>query len=74
VLDPHTGAPPVGVASVTIVGGELATADAYATAAFAMGAGAPGFVATLAPYEALVILSDGSALVTPGFPSGSPTP
>ena len=42
VLDPHTGAPPVGVASVTIAGGELATADAYATAAFAMGADAPG--------------------------------
>jgi FAD:protein FMN transferase len=74
VLDPHTGAPPSGVASVTIVGSELATADAYATAAFAMGAGAPGFIATLAPYEALAIMTDGTSLRTPGFPSASATP
>ena len=36
VLDPHTRRPPEGVLSVTIVGPELATADAYATAAFAI--------------------------------------
>ena len=39
VVDPHTGRPPHGVLSVTIVGPDLATADAYATAAFAMGLG-----------------------------------
>jgi thiamine biosynthesis lipoprotein len=37
VWDPHTGRPPSGILSVTIVGRELATADAYATAAFADG-------------------------------------
>ena len=37
VRDPHTGDAPSGVLSVTICGPELATADAYATAAFAMG-------------------------------------
>ena len=38
VWNPHSGRPPVGILSVTIVGAELATADVYATAAFAMGA------------------------------------
>ena len=37
VIDPHTGRPPTGVLSVTITGPDLATADAYATSAFAMG-------------------------------------
>ena len=42
VLDPHTRRPPPGVLSVTITGPDLATADAYATAAFAMGMHGPG--------------------------------
>ena len=37
VIDPHTGRSPHGLASVTVVGTDLAVADAYATAAFAMG-------------------------------------
>jgi thiamine biosynthesis lipoprotein len=37
VWNPHSGLPPRGVLSVTIVGPKLGTADAYATAAFAMG-------------------------------------
>src|SRR5581483_11560044 len=37
VLDPHTGAAPRDVLSVTITGPDLAVADAYATEAFAMG-------------------------------------
>ena len=69
VLDPHTGAPPTAVASVTIAGDELAVADAYATAAFAMGAAAPAWTARIAPYQALTILADGTARATPGFPS-----
>jgi thiamine biosynthesis lipoprotein len=36
-LDPHTRRAPAGVLPVTIAGPVLATADAYATAAFAMG-------------------------------------
>ncbi|MDX6600358.1 MAG: FAD:protein transferase, partial [Gaiellales bacterium] len=43
VLDPHTGRPPTGVLSVTITGPALATADAYATAAFAMGTAGPAW-------------------------------
>jgi thiamine biosynthesis lipoprotein len=68
VLDPHTGAAPRGVLSVTIAGPVLATADAYATAAFAMGTDGPAWTATLAGYEALTILADGTVLSTLGFP------
>jgi thiamine biosynthesis lipoprotein len=67
VLDPHTGRPPDGVLSVTIVGPDLGTADAYATAAFAMGRAGPDWTATLDGYEAMTILSDGTVLSTPGF-------
>lgn len=70
VLDPHTGRPPAGVLSVTITGPELGTADAFATAAFAMGTDGPGWTAALDGYEALTILADGMALSTPGFPRG----
>jgi len=68
VLDPHTRRPPSGVLSVTITGPELATADAYATAAFAMGTRGPAWTARLRGYEALTILSDERVLSTPGFP------
>jgi thiamine biosynthesis lipoprotein len=69
VLDPHTRDPPRGVLSVTITGPDLATADAYATAAFAMGADrAPHWTARLRGYEAMTILADGRVLSTPGFP------
>jgi thiamine biosynthesis lipoprotein len=67
ILDPHTGAPPSGLLSVTIVGPDLATADAYATAAFAMGAAGPAWTATLAGYDAMCITSDRRVLTTPGF-------
>jgi FAD:protein FMN transferase len=69
VVDPHSGRAPVGVLSVTITGPELATADAYATAAFAMGEAGPEWTASLGLYEAMTILADGRMLLTPGFPS-----
>jgi thiamine biosynthesis lipoprotein len=69
VIDPHTGSAPVGVLSVTIVGPDLVTADAYATAAFAMGEAGPEWTASLGLYEAMTILADGRMLLTPGFPS-----
>jgi FAD:protein FMN transferase len=67
IVDPHTGRPPTGLLSVTIVGPDLATADAYATAAFAMGAEGPAWTATLAGYDALCVTSDHRVLSTPGF-------
>jgi thiamine biosynthesis lipoprotein len=71
VLDPHTHRPPAGILSATITGPDLATADAYATATFAMGAErALHWTARLRGYEALTILSDERVLSTPGFPGG----
>jgi thiamine biosynthesis lipoprotein len=69
VIDPHTRRPPVGVLSVTVTGPELATADAYATAAFAMGEAGVHWTARLHGYEAMTILADERVLSTPGFPS-----
>jgi thiamine biosynthesis lipoprotein len=68
VVDPHTEQAPEGVLSVSILGPDLATADAYATAAFAMGTAGPAWTSRLQGYEAMTVLADGRVLVTPGFP------
>jgi thiamine biosynthesis lipoprotein len=53
---------------VTIVGPDVATADAYATAAFAMGAErAPRFCSTLEGYDAVLIREDDTVLTTSGI-------
>jgi thiamine biosynthesis lipoprotein len=67
IVDPHSGRPPTGVLSVTVVGPDLATADAYATAAFAMGEAGPAWTAGLRGYEAMTILATDEVLATPGF-------
>jgi thiamine biosynthesis lipoprotein len=64
VLDPHTGLPPCGVQSVSVVGPDLGTADAYATAAFAMGEAGPRWTAGLA---AMTIAGD-RVLTTSSWP------
>jgi thiamine biosynthesis lipoprotein len=53
--DPHTGRPARGVVSVTVVGPHLAEADAYATAAFAMGEAGLSWIATLPGYAGRMI-------------------
>jgi thiamine biosynthesis lipoprotein len=67
IVDPHTGAPPDGVLSVTVVGPDLATADAYATAILAMGANGPEWACGLERHAVMVILADGTAVSTPNF-------
>jgi thiamine biosynthesis lipoprotein len=67
IVDPSTGRPPRGVLSVTVAGPELGAADAYSTAAFAMGLDGPEWTATLGDYAALTILADGRVLSTPGL-------
>jgi thiamine biosynthesis lipoprotein len=70
VVDPHTRRPPSGLLSVTVAGADLATADAYATAAFAMGSElSKHWLARLDGYESMAIRADGAVLATPGFPS-----
>ena len=72
VVDPTTRRAPRGVLSVTVLGPDLTWADAYATAAFAMGRAGPAWTATLAGYEAMTILDDGRVLSTPGFLAACP--
>jgi thiamine biosynthesis lipoprotein len=67
IIDPHTGRPATDALSVTIVGPDLATADAYATAAFAMGEAGPRWTAGLDGYDAMTILPGDRVLSTPGF-------
>ncbi len=71
IINPHTGEPPSGVLSVTVVGGDLATADAYATAAFAMGTDGPAWTARLFGYQAMTILEDETVLSTRWFPAAA---
>jgi thiamine biosynthesis lipoprotein len=68
IVDPYNETPPQSVLSVTIVGLDLGTADAYATAAFAMGEEGPEWTAGLAGCEAMTILANETVLYTPGFP------
>jgi thiamine biosynthesis lipoprotein len=68
IIDPHSARPPEGLLSVSIAGEDLGTADAYATAAFAMGEQGPAWAATRAPYQTFAILADGTSFWTQGFP------
>jgi thiamine biosynthesis lipoprotein len=54
---------------VTVTGPDLATTDAYATTAFAMGEQGPAWTAQLRGYEAMSILASETVLSTPGFPA-----
>jgi len=67
IIDPYTGQPPAGLASVTVVGERLAETDAYATAAFAMGSAARDWVEGLDGYEAFGITAAGVTWQTSGF-------
>jgi FAD:protein FMN transferase len=67
IIDPRTAKALDGVLSVTVTGPDLGTADAYSTAAFAMGLDGPAWTLQLDGYEALTIFADGTILSTPGF-------
>jgi FAD:protein FMN transferase len=67
IIDPNTGAPPTGMLSVTVAGPSLAFADAYATAAFAMGADGIRWIAALSGYAGCAITTDGRFVWTNAF-------
>ena len=74
VRNPFTGSAPSGVLSVTVVGPSLTFADAYATAAFAMGPTGLAWVAGRPGYEGCVVTADADGsnarlVWTPGFDS-----
>jgi len=58
VRDPFSGRAPTGILSVTIVGPSLTFADAFATAAFAMGPMGLAWAAGLPDYEGCSVTSD----------------
>jgi thiamine biosynthesis lipoprotein len=67
VFDPHTGRPATALASVTVVGPRLADADAYATAALAMGLDGPRWLEGLPGHEAYLVDASGHFWATSGF-------
>ena len=69
IINPHTGQPATGLASMTVVGASLAAADAYATAAFAMGPAARDWIQSVAGYEAFAVTGTGEVWQTSGLRS-----
>jgi FAD:protein FMN transferase len=67
IFNPHTGRPATALAGVTVVGPRLTAADAYATAAFAMGDAAREWAEHLDGYEVFAITSDGGTWQTSRF-------
>lgn len=65
VINPRTGRPADQIQSVTVIGRDLAPADAYATTALAMGRCGLDWLARLDGYECAVILADGTAYESP---------
>lgn len=67
IVDPRDGAPVVGPASVTVVGPDLAVADAYATAVFVMGVEGLEWLLDRPDYDGFVVTRDDRTFATPGF-------
>ena len=68
IVDATTGATAQTAVSVTVVGPDLGLADAYSTAAFALGADGPAWVAGISGYESFTIWTEGGVTATGGFP------
>ncbi|MEV0274279.1 FAD:protein FMN transferase [Hamadaea sp. NPDC050747] len=69
VIDPFTGRAATALVSVTVVGPDLGVADAYATAAVAMGEAALDWLAMLDGYESAAIAADGRAFRSARLPT-----
>lgn len=67
VVDPRTGAPAFGLASVTVIAAELAIADAHATAALALGQDGIDWLRDRGDVDAMAITDEGRLFTTPGF-------
>jgi thiamine biosynthesis lipoprotein len=71
VRNPRTGKAACGLRSVTVVGPDLALADAYATAGLAMGEAGLAWLAGRAAegYQSAVVTDDGRAFTSSGLPA-----
>jgi FAD:protein FMN transferase len=67
ILDARAGTLPQGLASMTVIGPALGLADAYATAAFAMGRDGLDWLDAIPDYSGCAITSDERRIWTPGF-------
>ncbi|HEY4398062.1 MAG TPA: FAD:protein FMN transferase [Acidimicrobiia bacterium] len=67
VVDPRRGMPAHGLASVTVVGPDLTMADAYATAAFALGPDGMAWLAERPSMEAMAVTDARRVVTTAGF-------
>ena len=70
ILNPFTRRAATDLSGVTVVGRSLTYADAFATAAMAMGPGALGWLTGRSGYGGLVIANDGSVSAS-DFPAGT---
>ncbi len=68
IIDPRTGEPTTDLASATVIGPELGTADAYATALFVMGGDGLGWIEDQPGYDAYIITHDQTTHWSTGFP------
>jgi thiamine biosynthesis lipoprotein len=73
VVDPFTGRGADELVSVTVVGPDLALADAYATTATAMGRSGLAWLAALEGYESAAVTRDGEAFTSAGWPVAAPS-
>jgi thiamine biosynthesis lipoprotein len=67
IFNPHIQQPPSDIVAITVIGPDLATADAYATAAYAMGPAGIHWIAHLRHYAGYCIKRDGTTISTAGF-------
>jgi thiamine biosynthesis lipoprotein len=69
VRDPFSGLPASGLASITVVGGDLPVVEGCAMAALAMGPGGVDWIAGQPGLEAFAVTPDGRAVWTRGYPA-----
>lgn len=74
IIDPATGEPTADIASATVVGPDLGTADAFATAVFVMGEAGVDWIEDQPGYDAYVISHDGVTRWSRDFPHPSLNP
>ena len=68
IVDPISGAAVTDVASATVIGPDLGTADAYATAVFVMGEDGLEWIEAQDGYSAMLITHDGVVRWSSRFP------
>ncbi|RAN76668.1 thiamine biosynthesis protein [Bacillus sp. SRB_336] len=69
IINPHSGLPATGLASITLTGEHLTVVDAHATAALAMGHRARTWISGLHGVEAFAVTAAGGTWQTPNFPA-----